>query len=46
MDLYGIKSERLEMFHNISIEGNDFAEEAKVMVKHAKTLGPIQRTII
>ena len=46
IELYGIKSERLEMFHNISIEGKDFAEEAKVMVKHAKTLGPIQRTII
>jgi hypothetical protein len=34
------------MFHNISIEGKDFAEEAKVMVKRAKTLGPIQRIII
>jgi hypothetical protein len=28
------------MFHNISIEGKDFVEEAKNMMEHAKALGP------
>jgi heterodisulfide reductase subunit A len=46
MELYGIEPDRLEMFNITSIEGKEFAEEAKVMVKHAKTLGPIQRIII
>lgn len=46
LDLYGIRSKRLEMFQNISIEGKDFAEEAKTMVNRAKTLGPIQKSFI
>jgi len=46
LELYGIRSKRLEMFHNISIEGKNFAEEAKTMVNRIKTLGPIPKALI
>jgi heterodisulfide reductase subunit A len=41
LDLYGLGSTRLEMFHNISIEGKDFVSEANAMLKQAQTLGSI-----
>jgi heterodisulfide reductase subunit A len=41
LDLYGLGSSRLEMFHNISIEGKDFVAEANAMLKHAQALGSI-----
>ncbi len=46
LELYGIEPERLEMFHNIYIEGNQFAQQAKTMTQRAETLGPIQRKIV
>jgi hypothetical protein len=41
LDLYGLGSSRLEMFHNISIEGKDFVAEANAMLKQAQALGSI-----
>jgi heterodisulfide reductase subunit A len=41
LDLYGLGSGRLEMFHNISIEGKDFVAEANAMLKQAQALGSI-----
>lgn len=42
LQLYGIEPERLEMFHNVYIEGDQFAEEATLMVKRVEGLPPIQ----
>lgn len=36
LELYGMDPKRLDMFHNISIEGKDFVEEAKNMMEQAK----------
>ena len=44
--MYGIDPERLEMFQNVSIEGKDFAEEAKTMLEYAESLGPISKSEI
>lgn len=41
LDLYGLGASRLEMFHNISIEGKDFVTEANAMLKQAQELGSI-----
>lgn len=46
LDSYGIEPERLEMFHNVYVEGKEFAEEAKTMTQRAIELGPLQRGII
>jgi heterodisulfide reductase subunit A len=46
LELYGIEPKRLEMFNNISIEGKDFAAEAKLMVNRAQSFGSIQRSIV
>jgi len=43
---YGIEPERLEMFHNVYVEGKEFAEEAKTMSQRVTALGPLQREII
>jgi heterodisulfide reductase subunit A len=43
---YGIEAERLEMFHNVYVEGNDFAKEATTMTRRAVDLGPLQRDMI
>lgn len=41
LNLYGLGSSRLEMFHNISIEGKDFVAEANAMLQQAQALGSI-----
>ena len=43
---YGVEADRLEMFHNVYVEGNEFAEEAAMMTKRVAALGPLQREII
>jgi heterodisulfide reductase subunit A len=43
---YGIEAERLEMFHNVYVEGNEFAKEATTMTRRVAALGPMQREII
>jgi heterodisulfide reductase subunit A len=40
--LYGIEPERLEMFHNVYIEGDQFAEEAKLMVERVESMTPLR----
>jgi heterodisulfide reductase subunit A len=39
---YGIEPERLEMFNMVYIEGNKFAEAARMMTERVEKLGPIQ----
>lgn len=46
LESYGIEPERLEMFHNVYVEGNEFAEEAKAMTKRVLTLGQLYKNII
>ena len=46
LELYGIAPERIEMFHNVYIEGLDFVNEAKAMTEIVEKLGPFQRKII
>jgi heterodisulfide reductase subunit A len=40
--LYGIEPERLEMFHNVYIEGDQFAAEATLMVRRVESLNPLR----
>jgi heterodisulfide reductase subunit A len=42
---YGIAPERIEMFHNVYIEGLDFVNEAKAMTQLVEKIGPLQRKI-
>jgi heterodisulfide reductase subunit A len=46
LGLYGIAPERIEMFHNVYVEGLDFVNEAKGMTEIVKKLGPLQRQIV
>ncbi|MCS7096111.1 MAG: hydrogenase iron-sulfur subunit [Nitrososphaerota archaeon] len=39
---YGIEPERLEMFHLIYVEGDRFAEAARIMTENLKKLGPLR----
>jgi len=39
---YGIEPERIELFNTIFIEGDKFAEAARVMTEKLEKLGPIQ----
>jgi len=39
---YGIEPERLEMFNMVFIEGNKFAEAARMMTDKLEKLGPLQ----
>ncbi|MEM3699964.1 MAG: hydrogenase iron-sulfur subunit [Candidatus Bathyarchaeia archaeon] len=41
---YGIEPERLEMFNMVYIEGDKFAEAAKMMTERVEKLGPIKIT--
>jgi len=42
LEAYGIEPERLEMFHMLYIEGNQFVEAAKMMVDRASKFGSIK----
>jgi len=41
---YGIEPERLEMFNMVFIEGDKFAEAARMMTERVEKLGPLQLT--
>lgn len=43
LNAYGIEPERLEMFHLVYIEGDKFAEAARMMTERVEKLGPIQQ---
>jgi heterodisulfide reductase subunit A len=46
LGLYGIAPERIEMFHNVYIEGLDFVNEVKAMTEIVEKLGPFPRKIV
>jgi coenzyme F420-reducing hydrogenase delta subunit len=42
---YGIEPERLEMFKMVFIEGDQFAEAAKMMTERVTKLGPLKLVV-
>jgi len=46
LESFGIEPSRLEMFHNVYVEGKEFAEEARMMNERAAVLGPLRREIV